>query len=40
MVSPAQTTLALAVIRGPMLDDNATGGQSRIDAAFAIFDGL
>jgi AcrR family transcriptional regulator len=36
----AQATLALAVIRGLMLDDNATGEQSRIDAAFAIFDGL
>jgi AcrR family transcriptional regulator len=36
----AQATLALAVIRGLMLDENATGEQSRIDAAFAIFDGL
>ena len=36
----AQATLALAVIRGLMLDDNATGEQSRIDAAFAVFDGL
>jgi AcrR family transcriptional regulator len=36
----AQATLALAVIRGLLLDDNATGEQSRIDAAFAIFDGL
>jgi AcrR family transcriptional regulator len=36
----AQATLALAVIRGLMLDDNATGEHSRIDAAFAVFDGL
>lgn len=36
----AQGTLALAVIRGLMLDDNATGDHSRIDAAFAVFDGL
>ena len=36
----AQATLALAVIRGLMLDDNATGDHSRIDAAFAVFDGL
>jgi AcrR family transcriptional regulator len=36
----AQATLALAVIRGLMLDENATGDDSRIDAAFAIFDGL
>jgi AcrR family transcriptional regulator len=36
----AQATLALAVIRGLMLDGNATGDQSRIDAAFTIFDGL
>jgi AcrR family transcriptional regulator len=36
----AQATLALAVIRGLMLDDNATGERARIDAAFAVFDGL
>jgi AcrR family transcriptional regulator len=36
----AQATLALAVIRGLMLDENATGEPSRIDAAFAVFDGL
>ena len=36
----AQATLALAVIRGLMLDENATGEDSRIDAAFAVFDGL
>ena len=36
----AQATLALAVIRGLMLDANATGESSRIDAAFAVFDSL
>lgn len=36
----AQATLALAVIRGLMLDENATGEPPRIDAAFAVFDGL
>ncbi len=36
----AQATLALAVIRGLMLDDNATGDHSRVDAAFAVFDAL
>ncbi len=36
----ARATLALAVIRGLMLDQNATGEQSRIDAAFAAFDRL
>jgi AcrR family transcriptional regulator len=36
----AQATLALAVIRGLMLDDNATADHARIDAAFAVFDGL
>ena len=36
----AQATLALAVIRGLMLDENATGESSRIDAAFAVFDNL
>ena len=40
ITAQAQATLALAVIRGLMLDDNATGEQSRIDAAFAVFDGL
>lgn len=40
VTAQAQATLALAVIRGLMLDDNATGERSRIDAAFAIFDGL
>jgi AcrR family transcriptional regulator len=35
----AQATLALAIIRGLMLDDNATGDHSRIDAAFAMLDG-
>ena len=36
----AQATLALAVIRGLMLDRNATEEQARIDAAFAVFDDL
>lgn len=36
----AQATLALAVIRGLMLDENATGDHARIDAAFAVFDHL
>jgi AcrR family transcriptional regulator len=36
----AEATLALAVIRGLMLDDNATGDHSRIDEAFGVFDGL
>ena len=36
----ARATLALAVIRGLMLDDNATGEHARIDAAFAVFDDL
>jgi AcrR family transcriptional regulator len=36
----AQATLALAVIRGLMLDGNATAEQARIDAAFAVFDRL
>jgi AcrR family transcriptional regulator len=40
VTAQAQATLALAVIRGLMLDDNATGDHSRIDAAFAVFDGL
>jgi AcrR family transcriptional regulator len=40
VTAQAQATLALAVIRGLMLDDNATSEQSRIDAAFAVFDGL
>ncbi len=40
VAAQAQATLALAVIRGLMLDDNATGDHSRIDAAFAVFDGL
>jgi AcrR family transcriptional regulator len=40
VTAQAQATLALAVIRGLMLDDNATGEHSRIDAAFAIFDRL
>jgi AcrR family transcriptional regulator len=40
VTAQAQATLALAVIRGLMLDDSATGEQSRIDAAFAVFDGL
>jgi hypothetical protein len=40
VTAEAQATLALAVIRGLMLDDSATGDQSRIDAAFAVFDGL
>jgi len=39
-VAQAQATLALAVIRGLMLDDNATGDHSRINSAFAIFDDL
>src|ERR1039458_532819 len=38
VTAQAQATLALAVIRGLMLDDNATGDHSRIDAAFAVFD--
>jgi AcrR family transcriptional regulator len=40
VTAQAQATLALAVIRGLMLDDNATDDHSRIDAAFAVFDGL
>ena len=40
VTAQARATLALAVIRGLMLDDNATGDHSRIDAAFAVFDGL
>jgi AcrR family transcriptional regulator len=40
LTAQAQATLALAVIRGLMLDDNATGEQPRIDAAFAVFDSL
>ena len=40
VTAQAQATLALAVIRGLMLDDNATGDHLRIDAAFAVFDGL
>ncbi|MBV8953456.1 MAG: TetR/AcrR family transcriptional regulator [Solirubrobacterales bacterium] len=36
----AQATLALAVIRGLMLDRNATEEHARIDAAFAVFDDL
>jgi AcrR family transcriptional regulator len=36
----AQATLALAVIRGLMLDRNATEEHDRIDAAFAVFDEL
>ena len=39
LTAQAQATLALAVIRGLMHDDNATGEHSRIDAAFAAFDG-
>jgi AcrR family transcriptional regulator len=33
----AQATLALAVIRGLMLDANATEEHVRVDAAFAVF---
>ncbi len=40
VTAQAQATLALAVIRGLLLDDNATGERARIDAAFAVFDGL
>jgi AcrR family transcriptional regulator len=40
VTAQARATLALAVIRGLMLDDNATGDHSRIAAAFAVFDGL
>jgi AcrR family transcriptional regulator len=40
VTAEAQATLALAVIRGLMLDDNATGEHARIDAAFAVFDRL
>ena len=40
VTAQAQATLALAVIRGLMLDDNATGDHSRIDGAFAVFDRL
>lgn len=36
----AQATLALAVIRGLMLDRNATEEHARIDAAFAVFNDL
>ena len=40
VTAQAQATLALAVIRGLVLDDNATGDHLRIDAAFAAFNGL
>ncbi len=40
VTAQARATLALAVIRGLMLDDNATGEHGRIDAAFAVFDRL
>jgi AcrR family transcriptional regulator len=40
VTAQAQATLALALIRGLMLDDNATGDHLRIDASFAVFDGL
>jgi AcrR family transcriptional regulator len=40
VTAQAHATLALAVIRGLMLDENATGEQPRIDAAFAVFDSL
>jgi AcrR family transcriptional regulator len=36
----AQATLALAVIRGLMLDANATREYSRVHAAFEVFDNL
>jgi AcrR family transcriptional regulator len=36
----AQATLALAVIRGLMLDENATEEHARVNAAFAVFDSL
>lgn len=36
----AQATLALAVIRGLMLDENATKEHSRVDAAFKVFEHL
>jgi AcrR family transcriptional regulator len=36
----AQATLALAVIRGLMLDENATQEQARVDAAFEVFENL
>ena len=36
----AQATLALAVIRGLMLDENATQEHARVDAAFQIFEHL
>ena len=36
----AQATLALAVIRGLMLDENATEEHVRVDAAFAVFERL
>jgi AcrR family transcriptional regulator len=36
----ARATLCLAVIRGLMMDENATGDRSRIDAAFAVLDAL
>jgi len=40
VTAQAQATLALAVIRGLMLDDNATGDHLRIEAALEVFDGL
>jgi AcrR family transcriptional regulator len=40
VTAQAQATLALAVIRGLMLDLNATSDNSRTDAAFAVFDGM
>lgn len=36
----AKATLALAIVRGLMLDRNATGEHVRIDAAFTVFDDL
>lgn len=36
----AQATLALAVIRGLMLDENATQEHARVDAAFEVFEHL
>jgi hypothetical protein len=40
LTAQAQATLARAVIRGLMLDDNATGDHARIERAFALFDRL
>ena len=40
VTAQAQATLALAVIRGLMLDENATQEPARVDAAFEVFQNL